>query len=203
MISNLIIRKAKPKDAKIIADLVLLSSGGMVEFLLHDLIPRVSPLQMVEQKYAGEEMPFTYLCTWIAEINGKIVGILHAHSNDYNTLPDPDKDELIPYERLHYIVTPMFENPVKNSFYIQSIAVVSEFRGKGIGKKLLDFVKVAAKKERYDNITLHAWSDNQAAIKLYLREGYKIIRHIDIPRAPFMPHDGGMELMQCEVNDER
>lgn len=198
--NNLIIRNATPKDAKAIAELVILCSGGMVEFLLHDLVPHVSPLQMVEQKFAGEEMPFCYKCTTVVEMDNKVVGILHAHSNDYNTLPDPDEKALIPFERLNHIVTPMFVNPIKNSLYIQSLAVLSEFRNQGIGKKLLDYANEMAKKENFDNITLHAWADNQKAIKLYLNEGYKVIRDIYIQEAPLLSHKGGMVLMQRKIS---
>jgi len=197
---NFIIRQATPKDAKAIAELVVIASGGMVEFLLHDLIPHVSPLQMVEQKFAGDEMPFCYKCTTVVEIDGKVIGILHAHSNDYNTLPDPDEEALIPFERLNHIVTPMFKNPVKNSFYIQSLAVFPEFRHKGIGTRLLDVVEEMAKKEHFDNITLHAWADNQEAIKLYLNKGYKIMRDIYIQEAPLLPHKSGMVLMQRKIS---
>lgn len=52
--------------------------------------------------------------------------------------------------------------------YIEGIFVAEKMRSKGIGKKLLDFVK----KDNLE-LTLKVYEKNERAIKFYQREGFK------------------------------
>lgn len=53
--------------------------------------------------------------------------------------------------------------------YIAGIFVKKEFRGLGIGKELLNFVK-----EKHTSLTLHVYQKNQRAMEFYKREGFFI-----------------------------
>ena len=54
--------------------------------------------------------------------------------------------------------------------YLAGIFVKKEFRGTGIGKQFLDFVK-----QRHEKLTLHVYEKNQRAIDFYKREGFAAI----------------------------
>ncbi len=59
--------------------------------------------------------------------------------------------------------------------YLYSFRIKPAFRGKGIGKVLLNFCEqdLINRKMRY--ITLNVAKDNKDAIKLYLKQGYEIV----------------------------
>lgn len=196
MTSRVHIRVAKKEEAEIIAHLNLVAGGGFVEYLLTDVIPGLSPQQIMQIRFSDKKPPFSYRCAYCAEIENEIVGIAHAYSNEYNQLPKPSEKQVIPLDRQQYLLAPLYQHVIQNSFYLNSLTVIEKYRGQGIGKKLLNHVKIQAKQENFDSIILHAWADNIDAIRLYQREGYKIIKHIDIQRQPLLPHDGGMVLMQ-------
>ncbi|MCX6655322.1 MAG: GNAT family N-acetyltransferase [Candidatus Bathyarchaeota archaeon] len=58
--------------------------------------------------------------------------------------------------------------------YIQSICVVAEWRGKGVGSELMDF---AEKRVLFEvpNVFLMVSSFNNGARRLYKRRGYKVV----------------------------
>jgi len=56
---------------------------------------------------------------------------------------------------------------------IEDLVIKNEFRGKGIGKNLLDYVKDSAKKEKIKSI-LFTTNRKSGAIEFYKKLGYKI-----------------------------
>lgn len=60
------------------------------------------------------------------------------------------------------------------TLYIDDLCVDELYRGKGIGKKLYNFVLDYAKKNVYYNVTLNVWADNISALKFYESIGMKM-----------------------------
>ena len=58
-----------------------------------------------------------------------------------------------------------------NGEYIEGIFVSSEMQSRGIGKRLLDFVKT-----KKTELHLNVYQKNMRAIRFYQREGFKILR---------------------------
>jgi len=84
--------------------------------------------------------------TWIAEEDGKIAGFSIA---DFGRDPDG-----------------LFA-------YIQTIEVLPEMRGRGIGNELLRRIEDSSVKEGARSIWLHVESQNAGAIRLYEAHGFK------------------------------
>lgn len=57
--------------------------------------------------------------------------------------------------------------------YITNIAVFSEYRGRGVGRALLKNACGGAEKRDCEFITLEVRKSNEAAISLYISEGFK------------------------------
>lgn len=55
---------------------------------------------------------------------------------------------------------------------ITNVAVAEEFRGQGVGKKLVSAIRQWAKEHGLDRIVLEVRSSNQAAIHVYHKEGF-------------------------------
>lgn len=60
-----------------------------------------------------------------------------------------------------------------NSGYLQTIEVLPEYRGRGIGEKLLSLAEVSVLTASSDTISLHVDAANDLAIRLYERCGYR------------------------------
>jgi ribosomal protein S18 acetylase RimI-like enzyme len=59
--------------------------------------------------------------------------------------------------------------------YLYSFRVKPAFRGKGVGKALLNFCEQDLINRKMTSVTLNVAKDNKEAIKLYLNRGYEII----------------------------
>jgi len=57
------------------------------------------------------------------------------------------------------------------TLYIDDLCVDENVRGKGVGKKLYEYVVDHAKKEGYYNLTLNVWSCNENALRFYEKMG--------------------------------
>lgn len=55
--------------------------------------------------------------------------------------------------------------------YVAGIFVDKNFRGKGAGKKLLDYIKSIK-----NNLTLNVYEKNIGAVKFYKREGFTVVQ---------------------------
>ena len=67
----------------------------------------------------------------------------------------------------------LMHNPKGQELYLDSIAVSSEARGKGIGSALLDFVEAYAKERGFNRLSLYVMVENKRAMTLYERHGYR------------------------------
>jgi ribosomal protein S18 acetylase RimI-like enzyme len=67
--------------------------------------------------------------------------------------------------------------------YIEALAVRSEYRGKGIGTRLLIAAEWRARQMNRPRLALHVLSSNDGARRLYERHGFRHWNRIDRPRA--------------------
>ena len=105
----------------------------------------------------------------------------------------------LPADRLKHIEN-IFNSRVEDSLYLDTLCVDEDFRGKGIGSKLLSLVLQKAGKQGFGAISLIVLSDNTRAQKLYQRHGFEIVHHIEMESHELIPHEGGAYLMKCKVH---
>lgn len=60
----------------------------------------------------------------------------------------------------------------RNIIYIDSMAVDEQYRGKGIGHTLFEFLKELKTQKGYDGIELQVNAQNKAAYKMYTDYGF-------------------------------
>ena len=63
--------------------------------------------------------------------------------------------------------------------YVSRLIVKKEFRQRGIGKELVQFIKIKAKEEGFSELSIGVDLDNYPALKLYITSGFNQIVHID------------------------
>lgn len=94
----------------------------------------------------------TFVCSKDEEYIGEISIVFNKNDEDYS----------IPSIRL----------------YISRIIVKKDCRGKGYGKKLMNFIIEYAKREGYKELSLGVNLDNYIALKLYVELGFNKIQYI-------------------------
>ncbi|MHB8105701.1 MAG: GNAT family N-acetyltransferase [Dehalococcoidales bacterium] len=98
--------------------------------------------------------------TWVAEIDGRVVGLVG-------------------------LLDVIGETGVTE---IEPLVITADVRDRGIGSRLVEYVKDAAKKAGYRFITVRPELRNEEAFKLYIRLGFNLV--------------GGVELFQ-DLSPER
>ena len=61
--------------------------------------------------------------------------------------------------------------------YIEEIVVAEEYRGRGIGKQLLEGITDWTKKQGLEEVELHVWHRNHRARAMYESLGFEITRY--------------------------
>lgn len=84
--------------------------------------------------------------TWIAEEDGETVG---------------------------FVIVAWGSSVRADGGYLQTIEVLPEWRGRGIGEKLLGLAEISAWSANSDTMALHVDAENEAAIILYEKCGYR------------------------------
>lgn len=187
-------RPATRADARVIAELFRISSEGVADYVWSKIDdPDYAGLDLVERgekRYSREDVDFSYQNCDVAEIDGEPVGMLHAYvmGDNVGNVPDDMDPVLRPYAEL--------EEP--KSLYISGLALFDDYRGSGVGTRLLDFAYKRARAEGMKKISLICFEENQGACRLYQREGFKERARRAVVPHPLIQHGGDAILMVRE-----
>ena len=169
--NNIIIRPAYKYDASQIAELFMLAwpvedileSNGMTYNQLHESMTEVT---------ASEQTIYSYENTYVAEIDGMIVGAMCAYDGaDYQRLKQPIVDVLGTDSGFAQL-----NETEEGEFYLDSIGVLEEYRNRGIGSKLFAAQIERAKSLGHKTVGLIVDVDKPKAEALYTRLGFT---HLD------------------------
>ncbi len=191
-------REGRKEDCLRLAELVRMASGGVVDFLFHDLVPGMTPVQIVARNLERDHPPHTYRNAIVAEDAGIIAGMALSYPSHYHRITEGMR-RVFPKERLDHIA-PYYMAPVGRSLFLDAIAVKSESRGKGIGSELLSLTKEKAKKGGYDAVSLIAFAENTNAIRLYKHHGFEVAEEIELSPHELILYRGGFLLMNWPFN---
>ena len=137
-----------------------------------------------------------YFKNWlVAESQSKFVGAFFGFS-----VEDP-------YPEIDLDAVPVWWQPCKElervasgCWLLQVIAILPQYRGKGLARQLLDKVESVAKDSGTNRIALQVEEVNEIAFNTYQRNGY-----IEVDRRPYIPFPGSDDtgeyvLMWKELN---
>ncbi|MFQ5935923.1 MAG: GNAT family N-acetyltransferase [Acidiferrobacterales bacterium] len=180
-------RPARIEDSQKIAELFKISSGGVADYVWSTLAleyPGLSLLEVGARRYASDQTVFSYKNCVVVENDGEVIGMLVSFPISDGSRRDTERrkkpaqsstepDVLAPYNKL--------EAP--GSWYICAMAVSPEFRGQGLGTKLLEIARRQARDKGFHELSLIAFEQNTGAVRLYERNGFTIV-----DRAAVVPH---------------
>ncbi|WP_020410555.1 GNAT family N-acetyltransferase [Hahella ganghwensis] len=185
------IRKAIKSDVDDLAYLINLAGEGIPEYLWGAMAgPGETALEVGVKRAAREEGGFSYRNARVCTADEVILGMQVSYCQ-----PDPyEIGNLMDYPEL---VQPLveLESKVPGSWYLNAIATYEQYRGKGVGRRLMDDVEQQARSHGCTQISLIVASENQVAGELYQRLGYRPVESRAVVPYPGCLHGGEWVLM--------
>ena len=195
-------RPAVKADCRQIAALYRISSDGVADYIWSKLSNEDDDcLSVGEQRYAREDSDFSYRnCTIIEKVekaeNAKsvendqaVIGMLVAFPMHVDTDSQAQDNNIDP------VLAPYSKLELNNSYYICGMALILEYRGKGIGTRLLALAEQHALAKGFKQMSLIVFEQNQAALALYQRHGYEELMREAIYPHPLIHFTGDALLM--------
>ncbi|WP_339102037.1 GNAT family N-acetyltransferase [Candidatus Enterococcus clewellii] len=169
------IRFARKEDGAMIAPLILVILKDM-ELPIFDEVSEEMVAAILEETIADPTYRYGYKRGLVYEVEGQVAGIAFGYSaEDEPTIDEPLKNTLKKHgfnENLQLFIDP---ETLPNEWYLDTISVGADFRGLGIGSKLLEALPELAKREGKSVIGLSVDKANPNAKRLYERHGYKFV----------------------------
>ena len=191
-VTQMLFRDAEKSDARDIAALYRLAAGGVADVVWDGL--REDDEDIIDtgaRRFAREGEDFSYQNCAMAEYRGRPVGLLHAFALQSD--PNFDPAEVDP------VLRPYAELEQGDSYYIGGIALKPDFRGRGMGTKMLRLAELRAMTRGFVRMSLIAFEANKKAVKLYERLGYRTTDSRDIVAHPLIEYEGRALLMVKEL----
>jgi ribosomal protein S18 acetylase RimI-like enzyme len=169
------IRAARQEDSATIAELFLISSDGLAEYIWRKVAEPGEPaLEAGARRYARDGVAFSYQNCILAEIDKAVVGMAHSFPMDADPKAEPEADPVLrPYAELEDY----------GSLYLSGVAVLAEHRGRGIGTRLMTSISERAQALGRPRVSLLCFERNEGAMRLYRRLGFE-----EQARRPVVPH---------------
>ena len=180
MSASVTFRPATRDDCYTIAELFGIASGGVAKYVWRTLAPEypgLTPLEIGARRSAREEGAFSYKNSTVAELGREVIGMLHA----YPVQPEQEEEAGAP---LDLVLEPYARLEVPGSYYVSGLAVFPQHRGEGLGTRMLELAKEKARQGGYDAVSLLVFEQNEGAVELYRRNGFRVV-----DRAPVVPHE--------------
>jgi ribosomal protein S18 acetylase RimI-like enzyme len=165
------LRKARPADAESAVPLIIDAIGSIAEQMTGETDSTAVQQELI-QLFKREDNRHSYLTTCIAERDDAIMGVMVLYSgvdaigldvNLANWLHKKTGDNIIIPPEAHI-----------DEYYIDTICVNPDFRGRGIGSLLVVQAEEVARDAGFSKVALNVELEKEAAIRLYNRLGYDV-----------------------------
>ena len=191
------IRDATINDCDVIARMINSASDDAVNYLLQGLKVEESPISILAAQLA-REVHYSYANTIIGEFE-ESTPIAMALSFPATGLMF-NKDLLQSYSesRQQYLMY-FCENSINDSWHLDAIYIEDEFRGRGLGGRLLDKVKQRAQYYKFPVLQVFVFGTNKKAIRFYQSNNFIIDKEIDVASHEFLKDMRPLLRMRCEL----
>ena len=189
------LRRATKEDGRAVAELIDLAGHGIPGYLW-SLSEKEGqpPIEVGTERVSREDANFSYRNAVVAEVEGRVAAMMLAYR-----LPEQDDVDL---DELPDLLRPLVELELKvpGSFYINALAAYPEYRSLGLGTKLLEAAHALASEAGCEELSLEVFDQNEGAVRLYERHGYREIARLPVVPHPSYPYDGEVVLMIRSVS---
>ncbi|MGX7173938.1 GNAT family N-acetyltransferase [Enterococcus ratti] len=169
------IRFAKKEDARAIAPLILVILSDM-ELPFLQKYGKEKTLKILEEAITDPDYRYSYTRGIVAEWDDKIAGVAFGYTDE----EEPTIDQSLATILKKYGIAEseqlfVDQETFPQEWYLDSISVSEEFRGRGIGSQLLSSLPKLAEKSGRTVIGLSVDEQNPKAKKLYESHGFKVV----------------------------
>ena len=189
-------RPATLADAAALTVLMDIAGEGVPNQLWHELAgPGHSALELGRERARREEGGFSYRHTTIAEVDGEMAACLVGYMLD-------DPYDLTGLDEVPAQFQPLvrLEAQAPGTWYVNVLATFAEFRGHGLGARLLQVAEDKARAAGADTLSIIVGSWNEGAGRLYRRAKFgTVAKEAAILPAEF-PHRGDWVLMTRRID---
>jgi len=185
-------RPATREDCNHIARLYRISSDGVADYIWSTMAkPGEDLIEVGRRRYEREDSQFSYRNCTIAEVNGEVAGMLVA----FPMFVSPDGEV-----ESNPVLAPYGQLEEDNSYYICGVALFAQFRGNGIGSRLMELAESKAAELGFNKLSLIVFEQNSGAKRLYDRLGYREITRATIVPHPLIHYQGDALLMVKQLS---
>jgi ribosomal protein S18 acetylase RimI-like enzyme len=186
-----IIRQATIEDSAFIAQAILLALGMNLDNLEEESYWGDDSLILFSNLARREDSQYSYKNTLVCEVEGEVAGVLIAYEGaKLYSLREALFNEV---ERMNLAaITGLEDETEPGEYYIDSLTVFAEFRGRGIATMLINSAVEEACKRNIHKVGLIVDKENPNAAKLYTKLGFKYVKD-----KMFLGHE--MEHLQKDV----
>lgn len=179
---NILIRQATAQDARDIAPLIYDAIEDIAERLTGEHGDK-EILAGLEDLVRREDNRHSYLHTYVAYEEEKILGMIVL----YDGKTGKGLDELLmkKLQEKHDSPYHIDIEAHEDEYYIDTICVAPDARGRGIGTMLLRFAAQQANKLGHTKLSLNVETEKIKARRLYEREGFVVTEPWEIIGEPF------------------
>lgn len=179
-------RAATQEDAAAMTRLVNIAGEGLPLYLWEKMAAEsdgLSAWEIGEQRAQREAGGFSYRNTVLRIEDDVAVAALIGYP--IATEPDPDRYDGLP---AMFVPLQQLEDLVTGSWYINVLATLADFRGRGMGSDLLRIAERLASEASCDAVSLIVNNANEGGRRLYARHGYQ-----EVDRRPIIKENWAHE----------
>jgi len=197
------VRRAKPTDSHAAAELIVMASSRMIEYLFRGDVQQA--VSVLEHWFACRDHDLSFDFAWIAEEDGIVAGLVHGFQGRDEARLEWAMLRLVPSglrivgagnalkimwrarrfsERLQF--------PRKREdFLVNVLSVYESFRRRGIATRLLEIAEEQARSRGLPRLRLIVRVDNTPAVAAYQKFGFVMLDEVHSR----LRLDGGRQVM--------
>lgn len=168
---NLTVRIAGGDDADVVASIITEVSEGMVEHLLEGSLSGFSAEKILALILSRGSGNLNLMNVFLVEVDHKLAGLLYAYDSKEQTI-SPIMESFLGKSKLDDL-RPILEAKVEEAFWINTLWVHEEFRGKGLAQLLMELAEELARDRGFKYLALHCWADNSRGKRFYESQRFK------------------------------
>lgn len=166
------IRKSEPKDHQVVASLMIQAMEDWATAFTksEDLTIAHSLFEKFFQQKGNQ---YSFENAWVALEGNEVIASITAYDGGkLRKFRQPFLDYV--NQKFGYDVA-LEDETESGEFYIDTIGVLPSFQGKGIGRKLIEFIVSVAEEMEFDQVGLLVDVENPAAKRLYEKIGFQVV----------------------------